>query len=296
MKNNTSKSLGEDGYAIIPGFLTSDMLSSLQDISANILENLSKAHRENFKATGSLCNFGDHPEYADLISLPKVADVMDEFGYDSYKWLAGYLISKPGIAPPLFWHQDWWGWSDNVSYGDKPLGLGFMYYLSDTSPENGCLRVIPGTHRNWHALHDLPEAHNEELSRAKDITSNAFQSHPDEVSVEVKAGDLVVMDSRLLHSAYANNSGNERSLLTLWYLPEYDTMPGPIRGELQKIFSRTDLDIDGGEKVPSSPLDWNVDVLNKIKSLVPEVRGKFAKPTWQRVPERSRMQTDEKAS
>lgn len=289
MEHEITKALREDGFLVVSDFLSPEMLEELKGTSTRILEELSNKHREQFKATGSLCNFGDHPEYADLVSLPEVAGIMEKLNYSSYKWLTGYLISKPKNAPPLFWHQDWWGWSDKISYQDKPLGLGFMYYLSDTTPENGCLRVIPGTHRNWHELHGLPEAHNEDLSRARDVNSKAFQSHPDEVAIEVSAGDLVIMDSRLLHSAYANCTDNERSLLTLWYLPEFDEMPGPIRNQLEKIFSRTDLDIDAGDLTPSSPRDWDKKDFGKIEDLVPDVNGAFDKPKWQRIPDKDRM-------
>lgn len=137
----------------------------------------------------------------------------------------------------------------------------------------------------------MPEARNEDLSRAKDIKSKAFQSHPDEVAVEVSAGDLVIMDSRLLHSAYANCTDNERSLLTLWHLPEFDEMPGPIRGQLEKIFSRTDLDIDTGDASPSNPRGWDKKDFGKIENLVPDANGAFDKPKWQRGPDEEKMET-----
>lgn len=97
------------------------------------------------------------------------------------------------------------------------------------------------------------------------------------------------MDSRLLHSAFANSTDNERSLLTLWYLPEFEGMPEPIRGQLEKIFSRTDLDIDAGSSAPKSPRDWEVSDFEKIRGLVPNVGGTFAKPEWQRTPDKDRM-------
>lgn len=278
-----------DGYVIVPGFLSTETLTGLRRITATVLDGLDAAHREKFKATGSLCNFGDHPEFAEIVAHPDVLPLLQGLGYDDIRWLAGYLISKPGKAPPLFWHQDWWGWSEAVSYQATPMGIGLMYYLSDTRPENGCLRVIPGSHRRWHPLHDLPDAHGETLSRAEDLQSPAFASHPDEVAVEVTAGDLVIMDSRLLHSAYANTSGAERSLLTLWYLPEFTNLPDGIRNQLHQIFARTDLDIDADKTAPPSPADWPAAARQQVTDLFPTPADHPTERIFQRRPDQTRM-------
>ena len=282
-------SLSRDGYVVVPEFLNPEMVRALQAICKDVLSGLDADHREKFKSTGSLCNFGDHPAFSRIVSHPDVADVMSALGIEKFKWLAGYLISKPGYSPPLFWHQDWWGWSEEISYQPTPLGLGFMYYLTDTKPENGCLRVIPGSHRNWHELHDLPEAHGEDLSRARDLENVAFQSHPDEVAVSVKAGDLVIMDSRVLHSAYPNQTANERSLLTLWYLPEFQAMPEPIRARFFDIFSRKNLDVDVADQTPISPLDWPEDAKDAVRSLFPTPVHNSVPNIWERRPNRQRM-------
>lgn len=289
MTTHIKEKLTRDGYLVIKDFLKKDQLENLRHISANILSNLSSEHREKFKATGSLCNFGEHPEYAPLVINNGVSDMMKNLDFDSYKWLAGYLISKPGNSPPLFWHQDWWGWSNPVSYSEKPLGLGFMYYLSNTQKKNGCLRVIPGSHRRWHALHDLPIAHTEQLSQAKDLDHIAFKSHPDEVAVSVNAGDLLIMDSRLLHSTYPNNTPDERTLLTLWYLPDYAQIPGGIRNRFSKIFDRTDLDIDANMQRPNSPLDWPDKQRESAKHLFPDSDGNNHDEPWERMPIKRHM-------
>ena len=45
------------------------------------------------------------------------------------------------------------------------------------------------------------------------------------IDVEVKAGDLVLGDARMLHAAHANKSDKRRTLITMWYLPEYEKFP-----------------------------------------------------------------------
>ena len=88
-----------------------------------------------------------------------------------------------------------------------------MYYLIDTNRNNGCLRAIPGSHRKRHRLHDLPPQGAEEI-RDVDESHPALLIDPDEVDVPVKAGDLVIGDHRLLHSAHPNRHNSDARLLS----------------------------------------------------------------------------------
>lgn len=63
------------------------------------------------------------------------------------------IISKPPGAPALYWHQDWARWDDPISLSPWPQQVFLNWYLTDTGPENGCLRVIPGSHRRRLDLH-----------------------------------------------------------------------------------------------------------------------------------------------
>ena len=120
---------------------------------------------------------------------------------------SGYVISKPPGGPALFWHQDWWGWQHPISRDDRIAQVALFLYMTDTTRENGCLRLIPGTHRRPHPLHDLVDAHDPTLAEVKNPDDAAFASHADEVDVPVTAGDVVVVDARLIHGAHPNRSG-----------------------------------------------------------------------------------------
>ena len=75
-----------------------------------------------------------------------------------------------------------------------------MYYLTDTSPENGCLRVIPGSHLKRHPLHDQTSPpHTDELRTYANPNNIAFQRAAGEIDVPVKAGDLVIGFGTLFH-------------------------------------------------------------------------------------------------
>jgi len=282
------KALLSQGCAVVPDYLSEAVLGKLREQSARVLDQLPRQHRDEYKAQGSLVNLGDHPEYSHLIASPELRSLVRQLGFADNRWLAGYLISKPPNSPALFWHQDWWGWDHAMSYTTRLPGLGIMIYLGNTCVENGCLRVIPGSHRCQHRLHSLPVAHEQSLSHVDDPDDIAYQSDELEAAVEVQAGDVVVMDPRLLHSAYANKTDRERSLITLWYLPAFATLPESIQARYVQIFNRQELDT--GDGAAGKLLDgWPEEHRQAVQNLEPKYNGRAEPHAWNRTPDQSRM-------
>src|SRR3546814_12106298 len=83
-------------------------------------------------STGSLCHMSDSPEFADIIGHKGLIDTLRGLGASDPRWTGGFLISKPAGGPPLFWHQDWWGWTEPESYKARPQQWFAMIYLTDT--------------------------------------------------------------------------------------------------------------------------------------------------------------------
>ena len=101
-----------------------------------------------------------------------------------------------------------------------------MIYLTDTTPENGCLRVIPGSHQKRHALHDqAAPMHTEELRTYANPNSIAFQQAKGEIDVPVKAGDVVMGYGNIFHASHANQTDQKRTVLTMWYYPDFVNLP-----------------------------------------------------------------------
>ena len=154
-----------------------------------------------------------------MIGHPVLREIFSQLGFTDPRFSSGYIISKPSFSPALFWHQDWWGWDHPVSYTKEIMQVFVMIYLQDTYPENGCLRVIPGSHRIQHTLHESVNAHTEAVSRVENPKDSIYLSATDEFKVNVNIGDVIIGDSRLIHGSYPNLSYEERTLITLWYHP-----------------------------------------------------------------------------
>jgi ectoine hydroxylase-related dioxygenase (phytanoyl-CoA dioxygenase family) len=279
--------LERDGYVLFPQVLDPALIDTLAMRAAGTLHRTAAAERERVKSNGSLCDLAGLPEYADLLAHPAVLGALEAVGGRDIRWTGGYLISKPAGGPPLFWHQDWWGWSEAVSYQLQACQLFVMIYLTPTRPENGCLRVIPGSHRRRHALHEAEAAHSDALARVEDPEDAAFADHPDETSVAVQPGDLVVGDARLIHGAHANRSGAERPLLTLWYAPNFSALPERIQARYVAMTAEPGGDIRSDAAV--SPHLWPALARERMAGLLPDYAGGAEPLDWNRDPDLERL-------
>lgn len=264
-----------NGFWIHRGALGGALLRELQAWADTWLEAQPTEHFKRFRHHGSMLPL----DYRDplpqrLISHASTLRALRELGYQDPRWLSGYLISKPPRSPGLWWHQDWWAWDEPASFASDPPQLFVMYYLTDVDERNGCLRVIPGSHRRAHPLHrELPDAHGMEIGRPE-RASSAHQVREDEVSVGVRAGDAVVGDVRLLHATHPNASDARRSCITVWYLPTYAQLAPPLQAYVQAHPSQP-------------PADWWKDpdsVPQCLRRLLPIYEGDAEPALYNRTP------------
>jgi len=181
------------------------------------------------------------------------------------------ILSKPAHGPALYWHQDGMVWNHPKSGLPWPTKIFLSYYMVDTTPHNGCLRVISGSHRNRHRMHDVVHtAHTDELRRATDPNHPAYQPMPEDQAVPVRAGDLVIGDSRLLHGSYANRTDERRTVITIWYHPNFDISSPRIQANLSRTQTRV--------------VDWPQQAQKLVQRLVPTYEGDEEPLEWNRVP------------
>ena len=222
-----------EGFCVFENVLESEMVDKLNAMSEWTIAQEDPAHFEERRSQGCIIPYWKfpHPAFAELIVHPPALSVFAELGFDDPKVWSGFVISKPPHAPPLYWHQDGVMWGHPLSFTNKPQQYFMMYYLVDTSRRNGCLRVIPGSHLKRHALHDDKRTAHErdKVSSASNLDLPSFQHAEGEVDVQVKAGDVVIGDSRLLHSAHANQTDQRRTVLTIWYWPAYASLPDDVK-------------------------------------------------------------------
>ena len=222
-----------DGFCVFEQVLDADTVAGLNEMSEWTLAQVDPSHFAENRARGSIIPYWTypHPAFAELLVHPGALSVFARLGFDRPRVWSGFVISKPPHSPPLHWHQDGLLWDHPISYTDQPQQYFLMYYLVDTSRDNGCLRLIPGSHRKRHRLHDRDPRATREDNVIRDVALDhpAFQPAEGEIDVPVRAGDVVIGDARLLHSAHGNGSDRRRTVLTIWYWPAYDDLPGAVK-------------------------------------------------------------------
>ena len=225
------RQLIEDGYCRIPGVASAELIGAVRRVADRLMERAEAGTDRGHRVQHTSVELWKLPEVAPLIGLPAAREVLAALGYPRPRYYTGFCISKwPETGPALYWHQDGIFWDQPISYTDVPHQFFLMYYLVDTDRRNGCLRVIPGSHRRRHRLHALPPRDREVLQQAEAQPGHpALAPDPDEVDVPVQAGDLVIGDARLLHSAHPNRSPHRRTVITLWFLPTFPDLPEHLR-------------------------------------------------------------------
>ena len=281
---NKLEELKKNGCCVLRNVLPNNLLDKCIEISDTALSNLTKEHLEEYISQGSMVHVADYPEFSELIGSKELIDAIEKnFDFTDIRFSSGYLISKPPKSPPLFWHQDWWGWEHKSSYTDFIHQIFVMIYLTNTTRENGCLKFISGSHRSKHHFHESKNAHSEELARVLNPSDPLFHDEENEIDVTTNLGDVVVGDARVLHAANTNQSNEKRSLITLWYHPHYSQMTSEMRSRIYHLYARKSDDDVETDKGGLSPLKWDEEFKNKISFLEPNVET--AQPTpWQRKP------------
>ena len=264
-----------DGFCVVPGMLTREQLEGLRAASDAVLDTMRDEERKRTGNQGHVVQMKyQDPMFVRLIALPATLAALADLGFAAPRYWSGYVVCKePHTAAPSYWHQDWPFWDEPISADRDPSQLFLMYYLSDTTVANGCLRVIPQTHVRRLPLHaQIGAAHDDDTRFQDPSSSPAYADHPDQVDIEVHAGDLIIGDARLLHSAYGNTTSSRRTNLVLWYLPRYDQMPASLKAAVQSRLY-----------VPPPP-SLPADARALIEPLLPDYQGQAAPSRWNRVP------------
>ena len=124
------------------------------------------------------------------------------YGEDFVPYAESIVIKLPGKGSPFAWHQD-----GSFMTGEQPeRGVNFGIYLYPSNEENGCLYVVPGSHRRGRV--DLVSMVKEQGERLTDS-----------IPVPVGPGDVIVHSRNLVHGSFSNTSDALRVTVYFGFLP-----------------------------------------------------------------------------
>jgi phytanoyl-CoA hydroxylase len=214
-----------NGYLVVPGVLDPSELEVLRSALAQVLREGEGLKASNEKFALSLPEEGTgrryvkrvfnpvirHDAFRDLTRHEKILDVVEELIGPDITLQQTKLNLKPPAEDARFeWHQDY-PFFPHTNFDV----VAVMVFLDDTDESNGCLRVIPGSHKLGPLDHDFSEDGQAYGTEVSDKALFADQSRW--VSLVVPAGSVALHHCCMLHSSGANHSKRSRSTFVFEY-------------------------------------------------------------------------------
>jgi ectoine hydroxylase-related dioxygenase (phytanoyl-CoA dioxygenase family) len=144
----------------------------------------------------------------ETLAHPRIVELLTRAIGPNVKCMQSMLFIKHAGKPGQAWHQD----EDFIPTRDRSLGAAWIA-LDEATVDNGCLFVIPGSHRPG-VLWPLRKHSNPEFDFAPESFDFPYRDE-DAIPVEVPAGSIVFFHGYLLHRSLKNRrpTGFRRALV-----------------------------------------------------------------------------------
>jgi hypothetical protein len=148
----------------------------------------------------------------DLIRDARILDSVEAIlGPNILCWGSGFFTKNANDPARVTWHQDstYWGLS-------KPDIVTAWVALTPSTAENGCMRVVPGTHTLQQLPHRDTFAADNLLSRGQEIAVDVDDAKA--VDVVLAPGEMSLHHVLLVHGSEPNRSSDRRIGFAIRYL------------------------------------------------------------------------------
>ena len=149
----------------------------------------------------------------DLMRYEKILDAVEDLiGPDILCWNTFFWIKEPLSETFVSWHQDLRYWGLNT---DKLVSVWLA--LSPATPETGCMRVLPGSHKGNLLPHTDEYKQHNLLTRGQEIAVEVDEAKT--VAMPLQPGEISLHNVRLAHASGPNQSKDRRIGLSMHYIP-----------------------------------------------------------------------------
>ena len=147
-----------------------------------------------------------------MVSHPNVLDaVEDVLGPNIIVWSSQWFPKMPGDKTYISWHQDATYW------GLHPPNVTTAWIaVSESRPENGCMRVIPGSHQGPLLPQVETYARDNALSRGQEIAIKVDESRA--VDLVLQPGEMSLHHIGIVHGSNPNTSEKPRIGLAVRFI------------------------------------------------------------------------------
>ena len=140
---------------------------------------------------------------------------------ESYRYLTLMVNNKaPWVGPSVEWHQESINMKTYASGCDQENDwqkfLQIYIALDHQTTDNGCLRVFPGSHK--FGLLDHYDIVGSNLGHKRHVAVESLEflnKKCNVLNVEMKSGDALIFNHRLVHGSSSNHSSKNRRSIVL---------------------------------------------------------------------------------
>jgi ectoine hydroxylase-related dioxygenase (phytanoyl-CoA dioxygenase family) len=224
MKTTEQRQLDDDGYVVLEGAMSADLLDELRRRIGELFAEEGDRAGTEFRTeehAHRLANLVDKGDvFRRAIVLPHVLQCVRHVLGPAIKLSSLNARSADphtDVGQPL--HVDMSAIPDEKGY----WVCNTVWMLDDFTRENGPTRMVPGSHK-WG-------------KRPQDVLADPLAPHPDEVFLTGKAGTIAVMNAHLWHGGTANRTSAPRLAMHGFYCrrdkPQQQYQKQLLRPEVQ---------------------------------------------------------------
>lgn len=211
-------SLDANGYLLIPGLLEEHWIHRLKQEEQRFAAQTSNSLSVQVQLVHRSSTIR---EFA--MNGPHIPTVLEVLGPNVCFTHQQYVAKRPDekFVTDVPWHQD-----SGYGHLEPANDLTVWMTLDDCDEENGCLWVIPGSHKLGLQKHD---------SSAGFMTAEVSQSG---IPIPMQAGDALIFGGLLMHRSLPNKTGEPRVAIYLRYCgPEVIMVSKGNKSVLEDEFS-----------------------------------------------------------
>lgn len=212
--NEIKSNFDKNGFIVIPNLYSQTEAAALKQEMQQFIEAVKQEgvaagkNPEDVVRNGVCLGVAAHSNlYHQTVADDRLLDILELLIGPNIEFLSDKAVfknAKASFSSP--WHQDWPYWRGSHK-------ISVWVALDDVSPENGCLKLLPGSHR-MHAAHDGDASDGIGFdNRLKPGAVDEGQA----VTAEMAAGGAAFFHDLTLHASHPNTAGKDRWI----WIPTY---------------------------------------------------------------------------
>ena len=215
-----------------PDLLTSDDVAFYRDngyflyrkpvFSGEQFARLKDIFEEHYQARGTTRGDELHvPHFRDerlleFLLADEVLDLVEPLiGPDIALFSSHFIAKEPFTGRATPWHEDSAYWNGRFDRFDQIVTIWLA--IDPTDEENGCMKVVPGTHR--HGFSEYEQVDTTDNTFPEEIRAGSFDASQ-AVPFVLDPNECSLHDSRIIHGAGPNRSPRRRTGYTMRYVSQ----------------------------------------------------------------------------